>query len=32
LKTIDSPALVSARDALKQVAGHVAALTFRAPS
>jgi MerR family transcriptional regulator, light-induced transcriptional regulator len=31
LKTIDSPALVSARDALKKVAGHVAAMTFRAP-
>jgi MerR family transcriptional regulator, light-induced transcriptional regulator len=32
LQTMDSPALVSARDAVKQVAGHVAALTFRAPS
>lgn len=32
LKASDLPALVSARNAVKQVAGHVAALTFRAPS
>lgn len=32
LKPSDLPALTSARDAVKQVAQHVAALTFRAPS
>lgn len=32
LKTGDLPALTSAREAVKKVAGHVAALTFRAPS
>jgi MerR family transcriptional regulator, light-induced transcriptional regulator len=32
LKPVDLPALASARDAVKKVAGHVAAMTFRAPS
>ena len=32
LKIDDLPALTSARDVVKKVAGHVAALTFRAPS
>jgi MerR family transcriptional regulator, light-induced transcriptional regulator len=32
LKPSDLPALASARDAVKKVAGHVAAMTFRAPS
>ncbi len=32
LASLDSPALSSARDAVKQVARHVASLTFRAPS
>ncbi len=32
LASLDSPALTSARDAVKQVAHHVASLTFRSPS